>query len=135
MDTDTMTIEQFVTDNGITLRAERTDRNPNMADSANMDHWKTTLRRGKARMTVTFSMGYGHKGAEPKVTDVLDSLASDAAMTDDYSFDDWCGEYGYDTDSRAALKTYNACVHSAKRLRTFLGDDLYDTLLWHTERG
>ena len=72
MQTDTVSIDQFITANGITMSCERTDSNPNMPDSRDMDHWKCTLIRrvtasGKwygQRMTVRFSMGYGHHGAE-----------------------------------------------------------------------
>jgi hypothetical protein len=148
MATDTVTIGQFVADNGIALKAARTDRNPNMG--ADMDHWKVTLTRPeenvivdgalsmtgrKLRMTVTFSKGRGHNGAEPTANEVLDCLASDAAGVESAgSFEDWCSEYGYDTDSRKAHKTFKACEHEATRLKNFLGDDLYDQLLWHTER-
>lgn len=136
MATDTVTIEQFINDNGITLTAVKTDRNPNMADSRDMDHWKVTLKRGRARMTLVFSMGYGHKGASPEARDVLDCLASDASGIDNSrGFEDWCANYGYDTDSRKAEKTYNAIRHQASRLETFLGDsDLYQQLLYQTER-
>jgi hypothetical protein len=192
MATDTVTIEQFVADNGITITSAPVDRNPNMEGSADMDNYKVTLSRptesgwgairafdvylnGKCietvfrkdsdkpediklslvnhdgydpeitvlkrrvprsvKMTVYFSKGTGHHGAEPTVEEVLDCLSSDAAGIENASnFEDWCSEYGYDTDSRSAEKTFKACEHSAKRLRNFLGDDLYDQLLWHTEK-
>ena len=142
MTTDTVVkISDFVAGNRISMTAEWTDRNPNMPDS-NMDHWKCLLRRiGKgsgdrgARMTVYFSQGYGHNGKEPKVASVLDCLASDASSIENArGFEDWASDFGYDTDSRKAEKTYRTCEHQAKRLRSFLGDDLYDQLLWHTER-
>ena len=140
MATDTVTIDQFVTDNRISMTAERTDRNPNIEDSRSMDHWKVTLgiRRHQARprqMTLVFSQGYGHHGAEPKVSSVLDCLASDSASIENaQGFEDWASEFGYDPDSRKAERAFKACEHQAKRLRNFLGDDLYDQLLWHTER-
>lgn len=46
----------------------------------------------------------------PQLVDVLYCLASDAqAVCFGQSFDDFCGEFGYDTDSRTAEKAYNAC--------------------------
>jgi hypothetical protein len=153
MATDTVTIDQFVTDNGITIKCARTDRNSNMPDSLDMDHWKVRLRRDtdtavivngavdmsrsdRVRvMTLTFSKGSGHNGAEPTADEVLDCLASDAAGVENTSdFEDWCSDYGYDADSRKAEKIYKACVHQSERLKTFLGDDLYEQLLWNTER-
>ena len=135
MATDTVTIENLIESNHITLTATRWHENPNMDDSRDMDHWKVTLRFGRARMTIYFSKGYGHHGAEPTADEVLDCLASDAGgVENSNSFADWCGEYGYDEDSRKAEKTYKACRHNSNRLRSFLGDDLFEQLLWNTER-
>ncbi len=85
-------------------------------------------------MTTIFSMGFGHNGHEPKAAEVLSCLASDAAGFDNaQSFEDWADEYGYDADSRKAEKIYKAVEKAAHRLRAFLGDSAYETLLFHTE--
>lgn len=144
MQTDTvMHMKHFIRVNRITMTAERVDSNPNM-DSREMDHWKVVFRmpfkdqqRGMSThhtMTTYFSMGFGLKGKEPEAAEVLDCLASDASSVDQESFEEWCSSFGYDTDSRKAEKTYKACQHGAKRLKAFLGDDLYQTLLYSTER-
>ena len=45
--------------------------------------------------------------------------------TCDQSFDDWCDNLGFDTDSRKALDTYLACQEQASKFRrTFPGVDL-----------
>jgi hypothetical protein len=151
MATDRVTIEQFVERNRISLTAEMVDRNPHMDGSDNMDNYKCVLIRresaGKrynarkdgtsvaARMTVHFSKGIGHHGAEPEADEVLSCLASDAAGVENArgDFAEWCSEYGYNTDSRKAEKIFKVCEHQAARLKNLLGDDLYDQLLWHTE--
>jgi hypothetical protein len=125
-----MTIQAFIKSAGIRMSAERTDRNPSMDDSARMDHWRVTLRCGRSRMSTVFSMGYGRNGAEPKLSEVLDCLASDAASFDNaQSFEDWASDYGYDTDSRKAERTYLAVQKGAVKLRKFLGDSAYETLM------
>lgn len=153
---DTMSIAQFITDNRIVIGSYRVDANPNMDGSRDMDHWKVTMVRSVLRegfdtwhgykgklgavqystrkLTVYFSKGYGHHGAEPTTAEVLSCLADDASGSDDHSFADWCGEYGYDEDSRTAERTWKACQHAAKRLLAFLGTDLYGQLLYSTER-
>jgi len=134
METVTVTIAELIRKNRITLTAERCEANPNM-DSQDMDHWKTVLRIGNRRMTVYFSKGYGHNGKAPKADEVLGCLASDsAAIENTRSFEDWCAEFGYDSDSRKAEKTFKVCEHQAKRLRSFLGEDLFNTLIWDAER-
>jgi hypothetical protein len=74
----------------------------------------------------------------PKVEEVLDILASDACGYDNSrSFEEWCGDYGYDTDSRRAEKIYNLNAESAKQLRQWmscLGPEAYTTLLFDIER-
>ena len=148
METATVTIAGFIEANRISLTAKRTDTNPNMDDSANMDHWKCVLiKRAEtldngitvtirpARMTVYFSQGYGHNGKQPKADSVLDCLASDAASVENArSFEDWCGDLGYDSDSRKAEKIFKTVTHQAKRLKNLLGDAAFNTLLWNTER-
>jgi hypothetical protein len=129
-----MNTRDFISTRNITATAERVDRNPNMADSENMDRWRVRLSSGNKRMTVYFSMGVGHNGREPEAADVLDCLASDAAGIENATnFEDWASEYGYDTDSRKAHRTYQACHRQADKLSKFLGDS-YETLLFDVER-
>jgi len=50
-------------------------------------------------------------------------------------FADFCGEFGYDTDSRKAEGIYRACGRQAANLKRMLGEDAYNLLLWETERA
>lgn len=119
----------------ISMNADSADSNPNMDDSANMDHWKCKIRCGSHSMTVIFSMGMGHHGKKPELYEVLDCLAADAAGYENArSFEEWCGEYGYDTDSRKAERTYRTIEKQADSLKRLLGEELYKALLWDTER-
>ena len=85
-------------------------------------------------MTVYFTMGSAHT-AEPTAAEVLDCLASDAAsVVNARDFTDWASDLGYDTDSRKAEQTYQACVKSTADLRRLLGVDAADVLMFRTER-
>lgn len=71
----------------------------------------------------------------PTRAEVLDNLASEAdGIESTRGFEDWAGEFGYDTDSRKALATYEACLKSARSLRDFLGRDAFYLLLHQVER-
>ena len=147
-----MTMYEFVKIHRITMTSDRIDSNPHMASPREMDHWKCKLSRTwgartdpeaapvrtyatrKNRMTVPFSMGFGHNGKAPEAADVLSCLASDASSVSQSDIEEWCRDMGYDTDSRKAERTYKICQKQAGRLKRFLGDDLYDTLLYHTEQ-
>ena len=60
--------------------------------------------------------------AAPDVVDVLYCLVQDSDAIECASFEDWAGCFGYDTDSRAAERTFNACRDIGLRLRLLIGD-------------
>ena len=62
------------------------------------------------------------KATHPEVTDVLYCLLSDALCGQD-TFEEFCVNYGYDTDSRKALEIYLACQKTEQDLRKLLGND------------
>ena len=128
----------FTNHHKISMVSDYADTNPNMDMDAEWavaaSHWKCRFRRGNQCLTTYFSMGSAHIG-NPKAADVLDCLASDAASIENArSFEDWCSDFGYDTDSRRAERTFKTCERQAHKLKQFLGPDLYDTLPWNTER-
>jgi len=157
------TIAQFIETHGITFEAIRANKNPNMdADQwhKGANHWVCTFSRAAQivgqtvsypasklgsprfedvisadRLTTFFSQGSAHK-EPPTAADVLDCLAMDAAGVENAKdFEDWASEYGYDTDSRKAERTYKICQQQAADLKEFLGDEAYQSLLWDTERN
>ena len=83
--------------------------------------YKVTLRKGNRRLTVPFFMGPANE-KEPTAADVLHCLVSDARMGE-MDFHEFCGEFGYDEDSRKAEATHKQCVALAPRIRKFLGED------------
>jgi hypothetical protein len=54
---------------------------------------------------------------------VLYCLLSDMSCAND-TFEDWCGNVGYDTDSRKALQTYLSCQENGTKLRKVFNNDL-----------
>ena len=128
-----LTIQDLISRNGIKFWAMRTDSNPYMG--ATMDHWRCRITNAAGkRAVVIFSMGFGHNGNTPKLEEVINCLASDASGVENaHDFADWCSEYGYDTDSRKAEKTYKACQRQCGQLKRLFGED-YQALLFDTER-
>lgn len=64
------------------------------------------------------------KPVKPHACDLLHSVLLDSSACD-MSFAEWCSEYGYDTDSRTALKTYLDCQEGGEKLgRLFTRDQL-----------
>lgn len=78
---------------------------------------------------------YTWRAKQPEVEDVLDCLAGDAQSIDNArSFEDWASNYGYDSDSRSAERSYQATLEASKNLRVWLGAERYRELLKEVER-
>ena len=60
---------------------------------------------------------------KPTVDDLLYSLVSDASSGRE-TFEDWCSELGYDTDSRKAFSIYEQCQNTIGKLRKIGVSDL-----------
>lgn len=58
----------------------------------------------------------------PSRAEVMSSILLDASAIDD-TFEDWCSNFGADTDSRKAKAMYDACVDTGIRLRRMIGDE------------
>jgi hypothetical protein len=65
------------------------------------------------------SMFYREVPVAPTAASVLYSLTLDSSAVG-ISFASWCGEFGYDTDSREAERIYRACQDNADKLARIL---------------
>lgn len=90
-------------------------------ESHDQREWRVTLRYQGRRFTVPFFQGMGHTD-DPTAADVVSCLTSDARGGEE-SFETFCGDYGYDVDSRKAHAVWRQCARIAPRLRRLLGAD------------
>lgn len=114
------------------MTSERWHENPINPDSdwRDADHYKVTLRRGRSRYTTYFSKGYDHNGQEPSLPEVLECLRSDYGSYRDHdSFEDFCAEFGYDSDSRSAERMFKAIQSQGARFERWLGAEALDDIL------
>lgn len=92
-------------------------------DSWTCDEWRVAFQlRDRAPLETAYYTGTGHRAkpakrmswdnaprpVAPTAGSVLYSLLMDASGADE-NFHDWCANYGYDSDSRKAHATYEAC--------------------------
>lgn len=146
MTTETQTIQKFCERYGITMTAQRVPARPTNDGSAwsqGARHWFCTfefnLRPSNVYWTY-FSQGSAHT-SPPTREDVLDCLATDCQSAES-TFEDWCAELGYDSDSRKAEAIYNACRKERVELTKFLsqgkagrvGLERLEELMYQTER-
>lgn len=136
-----MTIEQFIAKHGVTAKIKPTTINPFVANdewAQSASHWSVWLHSGRERMHTYYSMGSAHT-EPPKLADVLDSLASDAASFPldwgtEEAFAEWCSDYGYDTDSRKAYNTFRVIAAQTERMKRVFGAAGLNELCCETER-
>lgn len=78
------------------------------------DIYIIVLKNKNSRFRFTFgqSINDSNQNTPPKSYDVLASITKYEVST----FDNFCNEYGYDTDSRKALKTYKAVLREWKNI-------------------
>ena len=74
-------------------------------------------------LTVSFFQGPAYEGKPPTAAAVLSSLLVDAAVEDYTSFEDWCDDLGYSSDSRTHHRTWKRCLKLAPQVRAFCGHD------------
>lgn len=103
-------------------------------DNWECDGWRITFKRGAQsfykEINTDFFTGLGLRKKAgsgylktmlpkaPSAASVLHSLLSDASAIET-SFDYWCSDYGYDSDSLKALNTYQACCEVGKKVNSF----------------
>jgi hypothetical protein len=86
-----------------------------------MTSWTVTLHRAGKKFTTPFYTGSAIR--DFRAADVVHSLVSDAVgISDATSFEDWASDYGYDSDSLSAYKTFQALKAQAPRVRSFFGE-------------
>lgn len=134
-------LAEFIAANGLSMAVEPAESNPNMQADASWhrdaSHYLCTIRNGGEAMAVPFSMGAAHTDA-PTLEMVLDSLASDAASVENEpDWLEWAGEMGFEDDIdelKDARESHATIVRQAGELRDLLGDEMFEALLWNTER-
>jgi len=89
--------------------------------------WHCTLRFQGRQYSFDFWQGPAITG-EPTAEGCLECLLSDA-QSGEQDFESFCGEFGYDQDSRKAEKTWQACQKTTAGLKRLLGDD-YEAFLY-----
>jgi hypothetical protein len=123
--------EEFILEEmGVTIRAARIDARTDSGSEwqADASHWRVNIRRNGESFDIEYSQGSAFQGATPNDTDVFNSLLLDTSEIDGTDFEEWCGNYGYDTDSRRAERMFNACKKTYENMRRLFSDGDLDEL-------
>lgn len=130
-------MSDFMSDRTLSMTVKSIPSEPMTEGDDDWDHnsWSVTLAFQGRTMETKFHTGFGIVG-EPTIGAVLSSLASDASSAiNATSFEDWAGDYGYDTDSRKAERTYKAVCDQVEKLRELLDEDFLHVLAFEAPNG
>lgn len=145
-------VEAFLSTNGISFAVRYVgeivkDKTKEQPKGWQCDQWEVSLTcAGKDTIVTPYYTGLGlRKGYKegdfeatprgkakgtpkpPHAADVLHSLVLDSSAINE-SFPDWCENFGYDSDSIKALRTYEQCCATGLQLRDMLGSAGLQTL-------
>lgn len=112
------------TDTKISIKYSHYGTMPYWNDNQNRHIFKVTITRNKKRFTVKFGQSIVEGSKEPSYYSILACLTK----YDPDTFENFCLEYGYDTDSRQAYKqaykVYKAVVKEWENVERLFSDVL-----------
>lgn len=79
------------------------------------------LANGKSIKQISYNNWLSGEPILPARLDVMHSLIMDGYADDARSYEEWAGDYGYDTDSIKGLRVFEACAEVGRALRVTMG--------------
>jgi len=94
-------------------------------------HFIVTLKRGDKKLSFDF---FGSQNDYRNGKQEIDAYSVLACCSSDYycpeTVEDFCGEFGYDEDSRNAEKLHKAYLKQSKKLQAFFdGEEMVENLM------
>lgn len=115
----------FLKKTGATISTEFLRRDKYFpGDEESRDIYEIIIIRGRRQYTFTFGQCIADVGKKPSDYCILSGLTGYCAE----NFEDFCSEFGYDTDSRSAEKTFKDCLDQSKNLQMIFNDEELDEL-------
>lgn len=106
----------FLKKHGIKFSGKYIDHAKHFEDDKDYrDIWLLTLRRNGKQVSFRFGQSINNTGEMPTSYDLLACLTK----CDPESFEWFCSNYGYDTDSRKAKRTYKEVMKEWEKVNSF----------------
>lgn len=112
---------EFATATGTKLKINRTTYGKHFAEDKESRYiFNCTLTRNRKRYTFNFGQSIAAGNTKPTIYDILTCLTKYNPET----FENFCSEYGYNTDSINAQKTYKAVKREFNGVNRLFSDIL-----------
>lgn len=109
----------FAKKNNVSMKINSVNYGKHFADDKESRYiFNITLKRNRKQYTFNFGQSLASGSEEPTMYDILTCLEKYESR----DFEDFCSNYGYDTDSIKALKTYKAVDREYKAVNRLFGD-------------
>lgn len=110
------------------------DKRAPWGDDRLPENWnRHIVRVTKAGTKLATTFDFWGSQVDPEIQNELQLLNAfecfvNDAMSGMSGFEEFCADFGYDTDSRSAEKTWKACRRALEKLRkfVFIDDDIYE---------
>jgi hypothetical protein len=114
--------QKFLAKTGATIETKLLGSMPCFDDDKeNRDVYMVTIKRDKKTWSFRFGQSIADSGiSKPSDYDILAAITK----SDPGTFADFCNDFGYDTDSRRAEKTYFAVQDEWSNVQRMFGDCL-----------
>ena len=117
--------KQFLEETGTTMEVGEPEFGLHFQDDKKPRYrFPVTFKRGKKRFTITFGQSYDADDKVPTAYDVLTCLTK----SNPGSFEDFCGEFGYDSNSRKDERIYKGVCDEWKKVSTMWTADEIEKL-------
>jgi len=111
--------ESFLAKHGLKFRATFKAYDKFFPDDKTGRNIYTCTISGKGRGRVSFKFGQSLQDTETDTPPVAYDLLACLTKYEVGTFENFCSEYGYDTDSRQAEKTYHSVVREWRKVSNF----------------
>jgi hypothetical protein len=117
--------QDFATKHGIELIINSSDYKKHFQDDKEERYvFNCTLIYNRKRFTFNFGQSIQAGGEEPTMYDILTCMQKYEIGT----FDNFCGDFGYDNDSIKAHKVYKAVVREYKNMLRVFGETILNEM-------
>lgn len=92
-------------------------------DKESRDIFRFTFRRGRKTFSGKFGQSLNKSGGETPIPPTAYDVLTCLTKYDPGTFEEFCSDFGYDTDSRRAERTYKAVVAEWRKVEAFWTED------------